>query len=68
MASTARRYEEEQARGQGQGAGPADQTVMTRCIQCTRCIRFGEEIGGVADLGLMGRGEHIGRSAPMSKN
>ena len=31
---------------------------MTRCIQCTRCIRFGQEIGGIMELGMIGRGEH----------
>ncbi len=31
---------------------------MTRCIQCTRCVRFGQEIGGVMELGMGGRGEH----------
>src|SRR5258707_4904656 len=31
---------------------------MSRCIQCTRCVRFGEEIGGMIELGMIGRGEH----------
>jgi NADH-quinone oxidoreductase subunit G len=31
---------------------------MTRCIHCTRCVRFGQEIAGVMELGLVGRGEH----------
>jgi len=31
---------------------------MTRCIHCTRCVRFGQEIGGVMELGMLGRGEH----------
>jgi NADH-quinone oxidoreductase subunit G len=31
---------------------------MSRCIQCTRCVRFGEEIAGVMELGMIGRGEH----------
>ena len=31
---------------------------MTRCIQCTRCVRFGQEIAGVMELGMIGRGEH----------
>src|SRR4051812_18406759 len=31
---------------------------MTRCIQCTRCVRFGQEIAGYMELGLIGRGEH----------
>ena len=31
---------------------------MSRCIQCTRCVRFGQEIAGVMELGMVGRGEH----------
>ncbi|HTS51808.1 MAG TPA: NADH-quinone oxidoreductase subunit NuoG [Burkholderiales bacterium] len=31
---------------------------MTRCIQCTRCVRFGQEIAGVKELGMVGRSEH----------
>ncbi|SDV50004.1 NADH-quinone oxidoreductase subunit NuoG [Chitinasiproducens palmae] len=31
---------------------------MTRCIHCTRCVRFGQEIAGVMELGMLGRGEH----------
>jgi NADH-quinone oxidoreductase subunit G len=53
------RYEEEKRAVKDKELGPLVKTVMTRCIQCTRCIRFGEEIGGVEDLGLIGRGEHI---------
>ncbi len=34
-------------------------TDMTRCIHCTRCVRFGKEIGGVMELGAPGRGEHM---------
>ena len=37
--------------------GPVIKTVMTRCIQCTRCIRFVTEIGGVSEIGMIGRGE-----------
>jgi NADH dehydrogenase/NADH:ubiquinone oxidoreductase subunit G len=36
--------------------GPIVKTVMTRCIHCTRCIRFANEIAGVEDLGILGRG------------
>ncbi|MHC8441384.1 MAG: NADH-quinone oxidoreductase subunit NuoG [Candidatus Eutrophobiaceae bacterium] len=35
------------------------QTDMTRCIHCTRCVRFGEEIAGLRELGATGRGEHM---------
>lgn len=38
--------------------GPLISTEMTRCIHCTRCVRFGEEIAGVRELGATGRGEH----------
>src|ERR1044072_7828022 len=31
---------------------------MTRCIQCTRCVRFTQEIAGFMELGMIGRGEH----------
>lgn len=36
--------------------GPVVKTIMTRCIHCTRCIRFSDEILGVKDLGVIGRG------------
>ena len=39
--------------------GPLIATDMTRCIHCTRCIRFGEEIAGMPELGATGRGEHM---------
>lgn len=39
--------------------GPLVKTVRTRCIQCTRCVRFASEIAGVADLGATGRGEDV---------
>ena len=39
--------------------GPLVKTVMTRCIQCTRCIRFATEVAGVPDLGATGRGEDM---------
>ena len=39
--------------------GPLVKTYMTRCIHCTRCIRFMEDVAGVPALGTMGRGEHM---------
>jgi NADH-quinone oxidoreductase subunit G len=39
--------------------GPLIATEMTRCIHCTRCIRFGQEIAGIMELGATGRGEHM---------
>jgi len=38
--------------------GPLISTDMTRCIHCTRCVRFGTEVAGVRELGATGRGEH----------
>ena len=38
--------------------GPLISTDMTRCIQCTRCVRFGQEIAGIMELGMVNRGEH----------
>ncbi|PLY13774.1 MAG: NADH-quinone oxidoreductase subunit G [Sedimenticola sp.] len=39
--------------------GPLVATDLTRCIHCTRCVRFGAEIAGVRELGATGRGEHM---------
>ncbi len=38
--------------------GPLIATELTRCIHCTRCVRFGQELAGVMELGMVGRGEH----------
>lgn len=39
--------------------GPLVKMIMTRCIHCTRCVRFAEEIAGVQDLGMTGRGANV---------
>src|SRR5262249_41847271 len=39
--------------------GPLVETIMTRCIHCTRCIRFAAEVAGVEEIGALGRGEHM---------
>ena len=39
--------------------GPLIKTHMTRCIHCTRCVRFSTEVAGVSDLGALGRGENM---------
>jgi len=39
--------------------GPIVKTVMTRCIQCTRCVRFAEEVAGVEEIGALYRGENM---------
>ncbi len=42
-----------------QDIGPLVATEMTRCIHCTRCVRFGDEIAGLRELGAIGRGEFL---------
>ena len=39
--------------------GPLVKTIMTRCIHCTRCVRFATEIAGISSLGITGRGSNI---------
>ncbi|NDA43334.1 MAG: NADH-quinone oxidoreductase subunit G, partial [Gammaproteobacteria bacterium] len=39
--------------------GPLVSTDMTRCIHCTRCVRFGQDIAGIPELGTTGRGENM---------
>ena len=53
------RYEENKRAVQDKDMGPLVKTIMTRCIHCTRCIRFAEEIGGVEVIGAVNRGEHM---------
>ncbi|MEM1080374.1 MAG: NADH-quinone oxidoreductase subunit NuoG [Pseudomonadota bacterium] len=48
--------------------GPLVATDMTRCIHCTRCVRFLEEIAGTAELGGVGRGEHTEISTFIERN
>ena len=52
------RYAENKRAVEEKHMGPLIKTVMTRCIQCTRCVRFATEIAGVDDLGLVNRGEN----------
>lgn len=54
----ASRYQEEKRVVVNKNLGPLISTDMTRCIHCTRCVRFGQEIAGVMELGQAGRGEH----------
>ena len=51
------RYHEAKRQVENDNIGPLIATWMTRCIQCTRCVRFSEEIAGVMELGMVGRGE-----------
>ena len=53
------RYHEEKRAVSEKDMGPLIQTVMTRCIHCTRCVRFAEDIAGVPALGAVGRGESM---------
>ena len=52
------RYEEPKRVVADKNLGPLISTDMTRCIHCTRCVRFGQEIAGIMELGMIGRGEH----------
>ena len=53
------RYEEEKRVVTGKDVGPLiSMQEMSRCIQCTRCVRFGQEIAGVMEFGMSNRGEH----------
>ena len=51
------RFEENKRAIDDKYMGPVIKTAMTRCIQCTRCIRFSEEVAGVPALGMLYRGE-----------
>lgn len=53
------RYREGKRAVEDKYMGPVIKTEMTRCIHCTRCIRFATEIAGVPELGAFGRGEHM---------
>ena len=53
------RYAESKRAVKDKNIGPLVQTVMTRCIHCTRCIRFITEVAGVPDLGATARGENM---------
>jgi NADH-quinone oxidoreductase subunit G len=53
------RYKEEKRVVAPKEAGPLiSMEEMSRCIQCTRCVRFGQEVAGVMEFGMVGRGEH----------
>lgn len=53
------RYSEGKRVVKDKNLGPLISTDMTRCIHCTRCVRFGQEIVGIREMGATGRGEHI---------
>ena len=53
------RYLETKRAVEEKSMGPLIKTNMTRCIHCTRCVRFSTEVAGVNDLGALGRGENM---------
>jgi len=53
------RYQEMKRVVPDKDLGPLIATEMTRCIHCTRCVRFGQELAGMMELGATGRGEHV---------
>ncbi|XP_074884343.1 NADH-ubiquinone oxidoreductase 75 kDa subunit, mitochondrial isoform X2 [Buteo buteo] len=53
------RFREGKRAVEDKNIGPLVKTIMTRCIQCTRCIRFASEVAGVDDLGTTGRGNDM---------
>ncbi len=53
------RYQENKRAVENKNMGPLIKTIMTRCIHCTRCVRFASEVAGVDDLGAIGRGEDM---------
>ncbi|MEO8925980.1 MAG: NADH-quinone oxidoreductase subunit NuoG [Caulobacteraceae bacterium] len=55
----ATRYAENKRAVEEKYMGPLIKTVMTRCIQCTRCVRFITEVAGMSEIGLISRGEDV---------
>src|ERR1700709_2046956 len=53
------RYDEKKRAVTEKYMGPVVKTFMTRCIHCTRCVRFMEQVAGVEDIGAVGRGEEM---------
>ena len=53
------RFEENKRAVTEKYMGPLVKTAMTRCIQCTRCVRFAEEVAGIEEVGAIGRGENM---------
>ncbi len=51
------RYELNKRAVEDKNMGPLVKTIMTRCIQCTRCVRFAAEVAGVEEIGMISRGE-----------
>jgi NADH-quinone oxidoreductase subunit G len=62
------RYTERKRVVKDQNLGPLVSTDMTRCIHCTRCVRFGQEIAGIQELGTVGRGDRMQISTYIEKS
>ena len=62
------RYSERKRVVRDQSLGPLVSTDMTRCIHCTRCVRFGQEIAGIPELGTVGRGDRMQISTYIEKS
>jgi NADH-quinone oxidoreductase subunit G len=62
------RYSERKRVVKDQNLGPLVSTDMTRCIHCTRCVRFGQEIAGIPELGTVGRGDRMQISTYIEKS
>ena len=55
----ASRFEDNKRAVENKNMGPLVKTTMTRCIHCTRCVRFAQEVAGVPEIGAIGRGEDM---------
>ena len=55
----ATRFQENKRALEDKYIGPLVKTIMTRCIYCTRCVRFTTEVAGVSEMGIIGRGEDV---------
>jgi NADH-quinone oxidoreductase subunit G len=62
------RYAENKRAVEEKNMGPTVKTFMTRCIQCTRCVRFISEVAGVPDIGMISRGEDAEITTYLEKN
>lgn len=62
------RYGENKRAVEEKNMGPTVKTFMTRCIQCTRCVRFITEVAGVPDIGMISRGEGAEITTYLEKN
>jgi len=62
------KFEEKKRVVRDKDLGPLIATDMTRCIHCTRCVRFGTEIAGIRELGATGRGEHMEIGTYVTRN